>query len=490
MRTLADWLSALASEPSAADETPDPRPERTVSSAKTTTTRLRLGDSQVLISVPGTVNDHSEEQFRHSAVEAETASIGARTPPTPNLSVVAKRCNLKAECCRWATQRRRLVADGASFETTIGPKDTDLLRRARELPDCYAWVLDPYAQLPGDRELEDMAAAYENVALSAEIVGDLYRRDNDADFLEDAYRLLAESQSALLKSLSDFEVERDQDQLDAFNWLRARTFEDRVYLDRHMKLSDPADPTDFADRRERIEELRSRIEARQSATRLRNNLLGKIRYICNRLPDRAQDDRLAQWNTLSTTVESLVECGVRPSARELREPLLPLIDDMPDSVSPGPRFSEVLASIDRYLAEQEAARGDTRTEPQRTPDVETVARLLRSKAVVLIGGQVRPHSRQALERDLELARLEWVASDPHQSYFSFEPEIARNDVVVVLLAIRWSSHNFENVKKFCAKHGKLLVRLPAGYGSNRVAHEILSQVGTALAHQAGHANKD
>ena len=48
------------------------------------------------------------------------------------------------------------------------------------------------------------------------------------------------------------------------------------------------------------------------------------------------------------------------------------------------------------------------------------------------------------------------------------------------LAIRWSSHGFGEVKEFCDKYGKPLVRLPAGYNPNQVAFHLLSQVGDRL----------
>ncbi len=51
---------------------------------------------------------------------------------------------------------------------------------------------------------------------------------------------------------------------------------------------------------------------------------------------------------------------------------------------------------------------------------------------------------------------------------------------MVLLAIRWSSHSFGDVKAFCDRHGKPLVRLPGGYGAHQVASQILAQCGGRL----------
>jgi len=58
--------------------------------------------------------------------------------------------------------------------------------------------------------------------------------------------------------------------------------------------------------------------------------------------------------------------------------------------------------------------------------------------------------------------------------------IARPEVALVVLAIRWSSHSFGDVKLFCDKYGKPLVRLPAGYNSNQVAAQVLAQCSTRL----------
>jgi hypothetical protein len=50
-----------------------------------------------------------------------------------------------------------------------------------------------------------------------------------------------------------------------------------------------------------------------------------------------------------------------------------------------------------------------------------------------------------------------------------------------LLAIRWASHGFGDVKPLCDRHGKLLVRLPGGYNANQVAAQILAQCSEHLA---------
>jgi hypothetical protein len=62
----------------------------------------------------------------------------------------------------------------------------------------------------------------------------------------------------------------------------------------------------------------------------------------------------------------------------------------------------------------------------------------------------------------------------------FEPAVARPGVAVVLLAIRWASHSYGDVKDYCDKYGKPMVYLTGGYNPNQVAHQILAQVGDRL----------
>ncbi len=87
----------------------------------------------------------------------------------------------------------------------------------------------------------------------------------------------------------------------------------------------------------------------------------------------------------------------------------------------------------------------------------------------------RPAAQAALEQAFELAELVWLSSEEHQSIELFRPQVARSEVALVMLAIRWSSHSFGDVKDFCDAYGKPFVRLPGGYSPNQVARQILDQ---------------
>jgi len=178
-------------------------------------------------------------------------------------------------------------------------------------------------------------------------------------------------------------------------------------------------------------------------------------------------------------VDEIVGEGVPPSNREIRELLLPVIDDLParDEIPNG--FRLVLREIDRFLA--------ARSAPVRSPaahetsaEVKQAARLLSGNSIVLIGGNRRREAQESLKRALGLKDVVWIETKEHQAVDGFTPLIARADVALVLLAIRWSSHAFGDVKQICDRHGKLLVRLPGGYNPNQVAAQILAQTSAQL----------
>ena len=110
-----------------------------------------------------------------------------------------------------------------------------------------------------------------------------------------------------------------------------------------------------------------------------------------------------------------------------------------------------------------------------TAEVAEASRLLKGKCALMIGGVRRPESHEALKAAFGLKELVWFETREHESIDVFEPYVARPDVALVLLAIRWSSHSFGDVKRFCDDHGKPIVRLPGGYGVNQVAAQILAQ---------------
>ncbi|MCS6976112.1 MAG: hypothetical protein NZM31_03750, partial [Gemmatales bacterium] len=208
-------------------------------------------------------------------------------------------------------------------------------------------------------------------------------------------------------------------------------------------------------------------------------LLGKLRHKCSIYPGTEGDQRESLGREIIGIVNELVAGGLPPSSRELRNYLLPIVDSLPQATEEAVHFPLVTREIDRYLA-QSGPSNQPEGDQEPTPAVRKVAELLEGRAVVLIGGDRRPASEQALKNAFRLSELLWIATPEHSSITRFEPYIARPDVAVVLLAIRWSSHSYSEVIEYCNRFGKPLVRLPGGYNPNQVAVQILDQCSDRL----------
>jgi hypothetical protein len=272
----------------------------------------------------------------------------------------------------------------------------------------------------------------------------------------------------------------DRDQLQVFVWLKETAAEQQVYIRRFMRVDDTAAPERWGELSARIAALGRQLEESRKRARQRKKMLGNLRYKVQRVSGEEEVDPQESWQTIAAAVDALVQAGVPPSNIEIREVLLPVIEDMPEMPEMPTGFRLVLREIDRYLASRPSAPSVVAvSEP--APEVKQVAALLCGKSVVLIGGEPRPDTVESLKTAFGLKELYWLATREHQSLDGFEAYVARPDVSVVLLAIRWSSHSYGDVKQFCDRYGKLLVRLPAGYNANQVARQILVQCGERLA---------
>ena len=407
------------------------------------------------------------------------ASTGGTATTDADLPALEARCRLKAEGIRWAATRQRLQDDGADFQFEIAPRDREILDRARGLDDCYLWMNTPNFVVPRDSTpLEDAAGWFEAVADGLALIREMLP-DAEANraHLEPALDLLAEAQSALRVAIERIDGPNDQDQYRAYDWLRGTTNREQIYIHRHMRLDDPADPALLSDWERRLEKLDEKIQRIRGGAKKRKSAFNRLRYHAKRIGQGTGDDH--DWRKVVASVDELIGERVAPSSVEIREILLPILDDPPDLDDAPPSFGLVLREIDRYLANR-APAAESATAEIPTAEVAEVARLLAGKSVLLIGGVRRPGAHDALRTSLGLEELIWPETREHESIERFRPIIARPEVVLVLLAIRWSSHSFSEVKQFCERHGKPMVRLPGGYGVNQVAAQILAQCGEQL----------
>ncbi len=383
-----------------------------------------------------------------------------------DLASLEARSRRKAEAARWAAECQRRIREGADFHGAGDPLDEQMAGWARKLTDGLYWMSSQTASTALEISiLDDIADCFETLAESIALVQEAQCRGKS---FERALKYLAEAQSAARRALQKVDIADDQDQESVHEWIRTTAARHRIYLGRHMRADDLADPAGWSALLARIEEARSSGHR----TPLQVSRLDRIRHHSELIKEGKQGDQ--DWPAIIQMVSELVMDGMPPSARELRELLLPIIDLVPELEDPPRGFRLVLREIDRFLAARPLPVG-TSVHHEPAAEVKEVARLLGGRSVVLIGGMRRREAQQTLQRSFELDSLLWIETKEHQAVETFEPMIARPDVALVLLAIRWSSHAFGEVRHLCERHDKPLVRLPGGYSPNQVAAQILAQ---------------
>lgn len=389
------------------------------------------------------------------------------------LEALEVRCRAKAVATRAVEERERGVLEERVSPWEWPALDPAIIAWGNSLADAYYWTCGADAASRSLPRLDQLAGSFETVAAGLELFRSEDRRSKGIDR---GLQLLAEAQSALRRALQELNM-TDPDQEEVYEWVRATAARHRIYLRRYLRADDLADPSGWPS-------LLSRIEDAGASGRLtpaHRSWLERIRHHQGSIRARGREGKesVQDWSAIIEAVDSLISDGLPPSSRELRELLIPILDSMPDRDDVPSGFRRALREIDRYLATRaRATRQEAASEP--VAEVKAAARLLAGKGVVLIGGRRRREAEDALKNALGLTSFTWVETREHQSVESFEPLVARPEVAVVLLAIRWSSHAFGDVKAFCDRHGKPLVRLPGGYSPNQVASQVLAQCSQQL----------
>lgn len=98
----------------------------------------------------------------------------------------------------------------------------------------------------------------------------------------------------------------------------------------------------------------------------------------------------------------------------------------------------------------------------------------------MIGGECRPDKQEALRRELGLKELRWITTRAHTSIELLLTAVSDPDISLVLLLIKLASHSYGELAEPCKRRGIPLVRIPGGYGTNQLAHQILEQAGERL----------
>ncbi len=389
------------------------------------------------------------------------------------LPVLVSRCRLKADCAR-------LVARRLAGEPFNPAEDAQLFQRANVIPNCFLWILAKAPSIGEPRIWEELAGAFDTAAAMGELLT-LHEQvppDLIGPSAAEVYALAAEAQSILLYAVAATQlVRQDFEQVQLYIRTIEATKRLGVYIHRFLKREHRSDPATWPDLLHRITEAGARLRSFGNRDKVRKRVLNNLRYKLTKLRDNP-NGHAAEWPRIAELLDEAIREGIPPSHVELRDLLMPVLDFMPDDLALAPTTERIFREIDRYLTDRPSTVVATTEAP--TAEVAAVARHLRGRELVLIGGLQRPGHRTALCEAFELSDVNWLAVPEHTSTTIFEAPIARDEVAVVLLATRWASHDYQNVKEYCEKYGKLFVKLPGGYSPNQVAYQILQQVGDRL----------
>ena len=152
----------------------------------------------------------------------------------------------------------------------------------------------------------------------------------------------------------------DPDQLAAYEWVRDAAARHRVFIKRYLRADDLADPARWPD-------LLARIEAQGGGdpqARRHRPRIERLRRHLEAIRRGGDTDR--DWQEVVNAVDEMVAEGLPPSSKDLRDLLLPVIDDLPDRDDLPEGFRLVLREIDRYLASRPTPRR-RRSPPSRPP---------------------------------------------------------------------------------------------------------------------------
>jgi hypothetical protein len=436
---------------------------------------LRVGDALLEVIVPGTPEEASAAA-RSAAPRAPTqAEHHSRWPAVPadQLDLASRRAALKAEVAQLLFDR----GAGAAPSTS----DDQLRTRLAGIGGGRLWLLDD--ELPAGADLLLIARCSENLSTAARLAGRIQRRiDTDAAPPHSpSLTVLAEVQSALRAAALTAGIEDEEDQMILFSWLRVTCDVHRVFIDRFMRARQLADPHRWQAQRDELAHLVDEIEGQPERAAAKKKLLNKARFHVKKLAADPAGGQADDWQSLDEAVTALLAAGEAPSSQAVREALTPLASSEPAAYAPGRELKLALREVARFLEQRSEADDDGDSDEPPNPDVAEAARLLRGRVVLLIGGVVKEHRRQAIERAFELGELRWIGANMNDaSTGDFEPQLRRPETSLVVRMVRFTRTHHGELMDLCKRYNRPFVNLPAGYGVNQLAAEVLAQAGDQL----------
>ena len=297
----------------------------------------------------------------------------------------------------------------------------------------------------------------------------------------------------------------DSDQRDVFLWLKDLTTRYRIYVDRHMRLDDPADVAGSAGLQERLRRAAREAVEERTIRRERGQYLSKVRYHVGKILAGATPLH-SEVNSLRSAIQRWGSAGHAATDRSLVEALRPLRkhavgladcetkDDIFEILSESgitPATAEASDGTRDHVVTPaagggvgpEAASGSASREAERTTALMSeVRQLLAGRCVTLCCEATAEVNVDALRAELNpksLKRLDVQLGQP-DTLETLVGLLREEDTDLVLLGVRLPTEEYQQIKEACLEHQKPFVRLPGPFHAPVIAHQISRQVGWRL----------
>lgn len=215
--------------------------------------------------------DALEKLRRHFAGESEAPPDAARPAAeapryrSPDEDEVALLRNLSLRCAAKAAAIRCATAPTADGAPELGET-------------CDFWM-QPYLSR-SDLDQQDwivLAGSYEVLGSVADQWSHLVAHQALVRYRKEGYALAAEAQSALREAVQRIRPAPDDDQAAIFRWLRRRSQEEQVRIDRYMRSADVASSAAWQERMDRVVAWRTMVQDARTSERQKRKLTGKLR---------------------------------------------------------------------------------------------------------------------------------------------------------------------------------------------------------------------
>ena len=292
---------------------------------------------------PAPLEEKDSERLNASGGQFDRGPMpeGYDEPDRGLLSIVT-RTRLRAQVTRAVAARDR----------TGAPIDDTLVHRSRS-EGASLWVMELLD--PEPVAIDILAECLDAVADAVEIVVllDSHEPANRVRRAQ-AVKDVAAVQSALRIATSALRDTEDDDQVAIFRWCAAVTKGERIFVERHMRLTDPLDPAEIPDVVAPIHADLEQLKKRAAMGAARKKTYNKLKYLVHQIESDKHTPQ--DPDKIADAVTTLAADGMPASSPQFREVLLPVLNRLPSSEGRSPDYARVIRELNLHLERLAQAR--------------------------------------------------------------------------------------------------------------------------------------